>query len=245
MSARVQRSWLAFLAALACAWLAGCDDTERAFVAFEMHARGDGEARIALGDFELQLSRAEVALGPFTFCASAAADADLCHTSVAELREVAVVDLLAPEPTRVGRVEATTGMVRSGMLDYGRPWLLTAPEPELGPRSLDGHSALFAGEACEGDACFDFEIELDLTPPHPGDATLSGLDTSFAVIEGGQRIDVRVEARAWLEGVRFEELAVLATPGEPLRLEPGSQAYEAIAFAMTTGAPPRIEWRER
>jgi hypothetical protein len=65
------------------------------------------------------------------------------------------------------------------------------------------------------------------------------------VIDGPQELELRIDLAAWLAGVRFEEVAAQAIEGETLRIEPGSQAYEAIIVAMTNVAPPSIEWRER
>lgn len=233
------------IALIACALLlAGCDETSRSFVSVPMLAEREGDTSFTVDDFEVTLTRADVAVGPIYFCATAAADADLCHVAIAELRDVAVIDLLEDDSQRIGTVEATTGMVRSATLDYGRPWLLPESAPEAGPRALDGHSAIFEGEACREDACFTFEAALDLTPREAGDATLPGLDTTFAVIAAEQHLALRIDASAWLERVDFEELA-MSVEEDAVSIEPGSQAYEAIVLAMTSRAVPEIDWEDR
>lgn len=224
--------------------LASCDETSRSFVRVPMVAQRTGDASFSAGEHEVTLSRAEVALGPLYFCATAAADADLCPDAIAELREVAVIDLLDGDAQRVGTVQATTGMVRSATLDYGRPWLLPANAPERGPRELDGHSAVFEGEACREDACFAFEAAIDLTPREAGDSTLPGLDTRFAILEGEQRLVARIELSAWLGRIDFAELQSSVNDDGVAVIEPGSQAYEAIAIGMTSRAVPEIDWRE-
>lgn len=232
------------IALIACALLlAGCDETSRSFVNVPMLAEREGDTSFAVDDFEVTLTRAELAVGPVYFCATAAADADLCHVAIAELRDVAVIDLLEDGAQRIGTVAATTGMVRSATLDYGRPWLLPESAPTAGPRALDGHSAIFEGEACRDDACFTFEAALDLTPREAGDSTLPGLDTTFAIIEAQQQLALRIDASEWLEGVDFEALAMSVEEGA-VSVEPGSQAYEAIVIAMTSRAVPEIDWNE-
>jgi hypothetical protein len=201
--------------------LAGCDDTSRSFVSVPMLAEREGDASFVVDDFEVSLTRADVAVGPFYFCATAAADAELCDVAIAELRDVAVIDLLDDGSQRVGTVAATTGMVRSATLDYGRPWLLPGSAPEPGPRALDGHSAIFEGEACRDDACFTFEAALDVTPRKAGDATLPGLRTTFAFIEAEQRLVLRIDASAWLERIDFEVLEAVANE-ERVVIEVGS-----------------------
>jgi hypothetical protein len=224
--------------------LASCDETSRRFVSVPMLAERAGDTTFMVDDFEVTLTRAEVAVGPIYFCATAAADADLCHVAVAELREVSVVDLLDDDAQRIGSVEATTGMVRSATLDYGRPWLLPASQPERGPRALDGHSAIFEGEACRDDACFTFEAQIDLTPRQAGDVTVPGLDTTFAITEGQQRLALQIDAVAWLDRVDFAELAAQVNEDAVARIGPGSQAYETIVLAMTSRSVPQIEWRQ-
>jgi len=121
---------------------------------------------------------------------------------------------------------------------------LPASEPERGPRALDGHSAVFEGEACRDEECFSFEADIDLTPREAGDVTLPGLDTAFAVIEGEQELKLRIDTNAWLAGVDFEELMALANDEGITTITVGSQAYESIALAMTNRSVPAITWTD-
>ena len=36
--------------------------------------------------------------------------------------------------------------------------------------------------------------------------------------------------------------ALVTVPGEPVEVAPGSQAYDAIVFQLTTNALPTFEW---
>jgi len=223
--------------------LSSCAETSRSFVSLPMFAEREGDTSFEVDGFEVALSRAEVAVGPIYFCATAAADADLCPVAVAELREVAVIDLLDDGAQGIGTATATTGMVRSATLDYGRPFLLSENEPGPGPRALDAHSAVFEGEACREEACFTFVANVDITGREPGDSALPGLDTTFAISEEPQRLTLRADPSAWLERIDFAELAS-TTSDEVVAIEPGSQAYEAIVLAMTSRAVPDIAWSE-
>jgi hypothetical protein len=222
----------------------GCGDTGRSFVSFPMLAESAQGGPFAAGDFEVTLARAEVGFGPVYFCATRAADAALCPTAVAESRATASVDLLDPDPQRLGTVDATTGMVRSAMFDYGISWLLPAPDPEPSPRAPDGHSARFAGEARSAGLTVPFEVDIDVVPRSAGDAAVPGLRVEFAVIDGPQSLRVRFDPAGWFRAVDFERLAAAAEDGEPVRIERNSQAYEAIVIGMTSAALPELTWSE-
>ena len=176
--------------------LSSCDETGRSFVSLPMFAEREGDTSFEVDGFEIVLSRAEVAVGPIYFCATAAADADLCPVAVAELREIAVVDLLDDGVQVIGTAAATTGTFRSATLDYGRPFLLSDNEPERGPRALDGHSAVLEGAACRDDLILYFAANVDIKGREPGDAALPGLDTTFAIGEAPQRLTLRADPSA-------------------------------------------------
>lgn len=198
-------------------------------------ARGPGPGPHALGDWQVTLTRADVAIGPVYFCATAAASPDLCDVAVAELTTATVADALVTTAQPLAEVTSLPGEIRSAMLDYGISWFPTQSDPEV--MTDLGHSAALAGTAVRGDMSVEFTAVLDLPPPTRGSPTVVGVPTtSRDEIPTGLEIELPVHA--WLGGVDWDELAALGTSVE---IQPGDPAHTAITFAMTT-QPPSFRW---
>jgi len=198
-------------------------------------ARGPGPGPHALGDWQVTLTRADVAIGPVYFCATAAASPDLCDVAVAELTMASVADALTTTPRPLAEVTSLPGEIRSAMLDYGVSWFPTQSDPEV--MTELGHAAILAGQAVRGDMSVEFTAVLDLPPPTRGSPTVVGVPTtSRDEVPTGVELDI--PAHAWLAGVDWDELAAAGPSAE---IRPGDPAHTAITFAMIT-QPPSFRW---
>lgn len=215
--------------------LAACGDTGGENFSYPLAGLGAGAEPFPVGDWQVTLSVAEVAIGPIYLCATAAASPDLCDVALAEFTDVAVVDALAGEQP-LGALQARPGEPRSAMLDYGISWFTTASKP----RALAelGHSARLVGTAVRGDQSLQFDAIVDVVPPLRGSPALVGVRAQGDEHDESSRLELRVDARAWLTGVDFD---ALAAAGPEHAIKPGDLAHAAIAFAMTT-QPPTFRW---
>ncbi|MBK9753700.1 MAG: hypothetical protein IPO88_09375 [Nannocystis sp.] len=202
---------------------------------YPLAAVGAGAGPFPVGDWQVTLTRAEVAIGPIYVCATAAASPDLCDVALAEFTEVAVVDALAPA-AEIGELHARPGEPRSAMLDYGISWFTTQSRPEA--LAALGHSARLAGTAVRDGASLNFDAQVDVVPPLRGSPALVGVRAHSEFQDEGSRLELRLDPRAWLTGVDFD---ALAASGLDASIRPGDPAHAAIAFAMTT-QPPSFRW---
>ncbi|MBA3547194.1 MAG: hypothetical protein H0T76_11970 [Nannocystis sp.] len=193
-------------------------------------------ASFPIGDWQVTLDRADLALGPLYLCATAAASPELCEVALGEFAEVAVIDLLAAEPQPIGEVLALAGDVRSAMLDYGISWFTTQARATAG--SELGHSAHLSGTAVRGADILDFDAVIDVLPPLRGSPALVGVRARVDDPDQGSRLLLRINPGAWLLGLDFDALAAL---GPDVEIRPGDPAHATIAFAMTT-QPPVFSW---
>ena len=108
----------------------GCvGDTGREVVSVQAFGRGQNGSTITIDGWQITLDRADIGLGPLTFCATASASTEFCEPALLEMRQGVTVDGLNAQAQSIGVLEGTTGTVRSGFLDYGISWLLTEPDP--------------------------------------------------------------------------------------------------------------------
>ena len=198
-------------------------------------ASGPGPGPHTLGDWQVSLTRADVAIGPVYFCATAAASPDLCDVAVAELTDVVVADALVVDPAPLAEITGLPGLVHSAMLDYGVSWFPTQSDPEV--LTELGHAAVFEGQAVRGDMSVAFTAVIDLAPPTRGSPTVVGVHTD-SKDEHPSSVALEFPVHAWLGGVDWD---ALAAAGDTAEIRPGDPDHAAIAFAMTT-QPPLFRW---
>ncbi len=221
--------------ALAALLAAACGTTGAEPFAYPIAVTGAG-ASFPIGDWQVTLERAELALGPIYLCATAADSPDLCAVAQGEFTDVAVVDLLAAAPQAIGEVDSLAGDVRSAMLDYGISWFTTQTAATAG--SELGHSAHLTGTAIRGDITLSFDALVDVVPPLRGSPALVGVRARVDAPDETSRLLLRINPGAWLLGVDFD---ALAAQGPSVEIRPGDPAHAAIAFALTT-QPPGFDW---
>ena len=224
------------LAALLLAAVAGCGSTGAEPFSYPVVATGLAPTSFPVGDWQVTLTRADVAIGPIYLCATAAASPDLCAVAIAEYADIAVIDALDPRPQPLGDIDARAGDVRSAMLDYGISWFTTDAAP--GPLSDLQHSARIVGTAVLGDTSLAFDATIDVTPPMRGSPALVGLRARADAPDERSRLELALDVRGWLAGLDFDQLAAL---GPTHVFLPGDPEHAAIAFAMTT-QPPTFRW---
>lgn len=212
-----------------------CGTTGAEPFTYPAQVRGPGPGPHALGDWQITLTRADVAVGPIYFCATAAASPDLCEVAVAELTAPFVADALTTTPEPLAEVTSLPGEIHSAMLDYGVSWFPTQTDPTV--MTGLGHSARLAGEAVRGDMSLKFDAIVDLPPPTRGSPAVVGVYTSTTE-EVPTRVEVDLPVHAWLGGVDWDDLAAAGASAD---IRPGDPAHTAIVFAMTV-QPPSFRW---
>lgn len=229
---------------LAATALAGCEEGALSRESLALLGGGTGEDTFEDGDWTIRLTRADVAFGPLYFCATPAADADLCPVALAEFADVAVVDALDAESAVLGEVVADSGTVRSATFDFGLPWLVTAQGPRSPRGALGGHSARFQGEATDGVRAFRFQLALDVTSANPGDIAVRGVRTTEQIDGDEDTVTVTFEPAAWWLGVDWEALADLAVlaPGARVDVAEDAPSASVVRTGMTSRAVPRFTW---
>ena len=219
----------------------GCGDTGQHSISVPLYGVGAAPEPFAAGDWTIRLDDARVGIGPIYFCAAQSSSADLCPSAVAELTDSVTIDALDPTPERLGTLAARTVSLGSAAWDFAITW----PRTEAAPVVLNGapeqHSAHFEGLASKDDQELHFVVDLDIVPLLRGTHTVQGVRTS-ASIEAGIECELHLDAAAWWSQVDFDDLASADT--DPVIIQPGSRAYNALIVAMTSSAPPTVEWSE-
>ncbi len=233
-----------------CAWMAlwGCVDTGRSYVEVPFRARGEMRAPFDVNDWSIDLSRADLAMGPLYLCATESASPEFCDAATLEMLETVTIDALDSSPRELGTLRGITGTVRSAMWDYGMSWLGTASRPRTNPGAPEGHSAVFSGVATHLDGRrFEFECALDISPIMAGALVVRGRRIeAHSISDDGEMLTLVFEPRAWIRRLDFERLATRASEGEgSVVLSPGDPDYEALVVAMTSGALPDFEWQRQ
>lgn len=215
---------------------AACLDSPQELVSYEAVAVPSGSSARTTGNWTVSLTRADVALGPFYFCAAASGSSTLCESSVAELRTVTVVDALAKSPVALGRVDGFTGVIKSAAYDYGISWFdtMTAPTPS--------HSMHFEGTASSRDAQITFTGDIDIVPQFQGQNAIPTAPVDANVTTRTRRLEVHLDPARWFAQVDFD--ALRAAGQTTLTIAPGTLEHNQLLLGIKNLAPPELRWVE-
>lgn len=224
--------------------VSGCGAVAQAPLEYDAYALGSSAIAVVVGDFNLTLSRAELAFGPVYFCASRTAKPEQCETAVSELLSITTVNALDPTPQPLGRVRGLSGAIRSAAYDWGITWLSYESAPNN--RAALGHSAIFEGTLSHAGESVPFTVTLDVVSPQQGvRAVLAARLSAELEANATPRLEVSFSPQQWWAAV---DLAALwAQPRDPsgrLVIDASSDAYAALFIAMTANAPPSFTWSE-
>lgn len=224
--------------------LSGCDaSTGQRILRYPVSATGEPPGTFDVAGWQVTLSAAEVGFGPAYFCATAAASSDLCPTAVSEFPQAAKIDGLNPERQLLGDANGETGTVRSATYDFAYTWFPTQRQPTAASAAPRGHSAYFEGVATDGARTLRFVAAVDIVPQIQGARAVQGASVE-AILDGPElELEIAASPRTWFQRVDFAELA-LGTEN-PVRILPGSRAYEALVLAMTANSRPSLTWTQR
>jgi len=222
----------------------GCGaDTGRDVVEVPIHGAGTAVGPFAVGAWTVTLSEAELGFGAVYFCASASGTPDLCETALLDYTAAFTIDALDPTIVMQGQMPGVTGTIRSALFDYAIAWWPTLVDPTPEEGAPGGHSARIAGSATDGMTTFDFVAEVDVLPRVRGSQAVVGAHTDHELMSSDDALVVRVDPRPWLAAVDFDALAAMVVdPAVPVVIAPGTQAYDAIVFQLTTNALPTFAW---
>ncbi len=230
------------LTAFALLALTACIDASQAPIAYDAVAVARGNGVAAAGAWSITLTRADVALGPFYFCAAASGSSTLCESSVAEVRGVTVVNALASTPQFLGRVHGFSGAIQSVSYDLGISWFDTQRAATPAPALPGGHSIQLEGVAKRGAVSVTFRADIDVVPQFQGQNAISTAPAKAAVQPANGRLAIVLEPAAWLKQVDFD--AVALTGERDLVIAPGSSAHNAILVGLKNLSPITFAWSE-
>jgi hypothetical protein len=229
--------------------LLGCGDTGQPSIEHQAVGVGTAARPVDVGDYRVQLEVARVGLGPATFCASRAPSDEQCPAAVAELASVAAIDALSTSPQPLGRVHGFVGTVRSAGFGYGITWLNTQTSPTPASAAPERHSAHLEGTATNKTtmASFRFVADIDIVPLNRGQHAVTASGINASLDEGTARLEVQVDANAWLAQLDFEQLAGIGAPTVAISsadspTDPTGRAANALVVGMTSLAPPKFVW---
>lgn len=222
-----------------------CGSTGQQRLQLPARAAGNNEAALFnVGGWQVALGTAQVAIGPLYLCASESTSTDFCSSALAEIRSSAHFDALQSAPVDLGTLAAISGTARSAQFDYGISWWLTHPSAQPTEGAIDGHSARFVGSATRGAEQFRFRADLDIAPQLAGRNSVATRFDAHALQTSEEVLVVSVDARAWWQRVDFDALfaSAMNSVASEVQILPGSLAYDTLAIAMTSGAPPLLQW---
>lgn len=223
--------------------LCACTDTGRSFVSVPFAARGTGDVTTTIDGWDVTLTRADVAIGPIYFCATALASREFCEDALLEDLETEVVSGLDAAEQSLGTLEGVSGSIRSATYDYGYSYLLTRPQAEPNDGAVEGHSAVLEGTAVRGVDTLRFRIEVDVIPSLPGASAVQGASTTQTLTGAPVEVTLVVDPLMWLGAVDFD--AVFALPHDPdavVIIGRGVVGHDAVVVGMTSFAPPTFVW---
>ena len=223
---------------------AGCIEASQTSVAYEAvaveHNGGKGESN----GWVIALSRADVALGPFYFCAAASGSSTLCASSIAEIASVSVVNALAPAPSPLGRVHGFSGSIQSVSYDFGISWFDTQTAATPAPSLPGRHSMRLEGEARKGTVVIPFTADVDVVPQYQGQNALSTAEAIANVESSATRLEIVLDPAGWMKQLDFDAIAakVGATGDAVFAIEPGMVEHSAILVGIKNLTPLQFRW---
>ncbi|MCL2725668.1 MAG: hypothetical protein FWD69_14650 [Polyangiaceae bacterium] len=226
-------------------FLASCIESPQSPVDYDAVVVPQGNGSAAIRGWNVTLTHADVALGPFYFCASASGSSTLCDAAVAEITSVALVDGLALGQAPLGRVHGLSGSVQSAAYDFGISWFDTQTSPTPSPVTPGpGHSMQLEGQATNGATGFSFTANVDVVPQYQGQNAFPTAPAMANVTSSAFRLEVRFNPADWLKQLDFDDIAnQMATSGSSVfDIEPGSKEHAAILVGIKNLAPIDFVW---
>jgi hypothetical protein len=223
--------------------LAACGDTGQVRLSYPIIARGISAAPFQAGDWTVTLDEAQLLFGPVFFCASVIAAADLCPSAQAEFTEVALIDLLDPNPHALGEVNSIEGVINSLIFDYGVTWFVSENSPQLVSNELNGQSATFSGAASHPDGrTLEFSADLLIAPSIRGGFAVQLGGTKTDITSSEVQVEVAFDVASWWSKINFDALAASGAPR--ISITPGSTAHNSLIISMTANDTPSFAWSQ-
>jgi hypothetical protein len=224
--------------------LAGCIEASQEPVAYDAIVLAPGGGRDESNGWVVTLSRADVALGPFYFCAASSGSSTLCASSIAEVASVSVVNALAPGASPFGRVHGFSGNIQSVSYDLGISWFDTQTSATPAPSLPGGHSMRLEGEARKGTQVVRFAADVDVVPQYQGQNAISTAPAVGSVTSSATRLEVVLDPAAWMRQVDFDAIAakVGGAGTSVFAIAPGMEEHGAVLVGLKNLAPPALRW---
>lgn len=222
--------------------VAGCSETGQTEIYYPAFATPTVAPTIEVGTWTVTLDQASVLFGPVYFCAAATGAATLCTAAIAEIRQVSFVDLLNGAQQPLGEVHGFSGTIRSTSYDHGIHWFVTETEPKPETQALNGHSAVFAGQAQRGGQTISFAAYVDVLPSLQGERAVTRVLAPVMVEDENVTLEVKFDVAQWLAGIDFD--AAAAAGVKSIVIDPESKAHSGIVSAISNIAPPAFVWAE-
>ena len=224
--------------------LAGCIEASQEPVAYDAVVLSRDGGKDESNGWVITMSRADVALGPFYFCAAASGSSTLCASSIAEVASVRVVNALAAGPSPLGRVHGFSGNIQSVSYDFGISWFDTQTAATPAPALPGGHSMRLEGEARKGTRVVPFTADVDVVPQYQGQNAISTAPAVGSIASSATRLEILVNPAAWMRQVDFDAVAdkVGATGKAVFAIKPGMEEHGAVLVGLKNLAPPELRW---
>lgn len=165
--------------------------------------------------FDVTLTRADLAFGPFYLCTSTSAG-ELCEEALFEWPDSVVVNALVDDRMEVGSLRGQTGLVQSYMYDHGFVSLLTQNDSlELdAATALGSVSVVVEGMARREDLVLPFTSSLVFEQGPDVEQGVSVVrsspsqDVNFDITARGGMLSVRFNPADWFSVTQFEAVSM-------------------------------------